>query len=50
MNFSIKEWIFGGKTFCFCLPTRLGAIFLSFLTLLLAGILSVVLWFEVTSS
>ncbi|KAI3619024.1 hypothetical protein WG66_000610 [Moniliophthora roreri] len=43
----LKEVIFGGQTFCCCLPVRLGVICMSFLGILFGGVLSIVLWFEV---
>lgn len=46
MPFSYRELICGGKTFCCCLPVRLGVISMSILGMLVAGILSIGLWFE----
>jgi hypothetical protein len=50
MGFSVKEWVFGGKTFCFCLPVRLGVVVMTFLTLVLSALLSIIIWFEVSSA
>ncbi|EIN11330.1 hypothetical protein PUNSTDRAFT_118791 [Punctularia strigosozonata HHB-11173 SS5] len=47
MTFSLKEHVFGGRTFCCCLPLRLGVVIISFVSLLLSGFLSVILWYEV---
>ncbi|KAF9268934.1 hypothetical protein L218DRAFT_970178 [Marasmius fiardii PR-910] len=46
----LKEIIFGGKTFCCCLPVRFGLISMSFLGILFGGILSLVCWFEVANA
>ncbi|KAL0573203.1 hypothetical protein V5O48_008756 [Marasmius crinis-equi] len=45
----LKEVIFGGKTFCCCLPVRFGLIAMSFLGILFGGILSIICWFEVAN-
>jgi hypothetical protein len=50
MTFSLKEFILGGKTFCCCLPVRLGVIAMSFLGILVSGILTVVIWFVISSA
>ncbi|KAF5317088.1 hypothetical protein D9611_003834 [Ephemerocybe angulata] len=49
MPFSYRDWIFGGKVFCCCLPVRFGVISMSALGILVAGLLSIVLWFEVSA-
>lgn len=46
----LKEIIFGGKTFCCCLPVRFGLITMSFLGILFGGILSIICWFEVSTA
>ncbi|EAU91782.1 hypothetical protein CC1G_04550 [Coprinopsis cinerea okayama7 len=48
MPFSYRDLICGGKTFCCCLPVRFGVISMSVLGILVAGLLSIVLWFEVS--
>ncbi|KAH6910375.1 hypothetical protein BKA70DRAFT_1147394 [Coprinopsis sp. MPI-PUGE-AT-0042] len=50
MPFSYRDLICGGKTFCCCLPVRLGVISMSILGMLVAGILSIGLWFEVSAN
>lgn len=45
----VRELIFHGKTFCCCLPVRIGVLVLSLLGVLFAGLLSIVLWFEVAN-
>ncbi|KAJ7178498.1 hypothetical protein C8R43DRAFT_973533 [Mycena crocata] len=50
MAFSYRELFFGGTTFCCCLRVRLGVIIMTTLGMLLAGLLSILLWFEVASS
>jgi hypothetical protein len=47
MAFSYRELFFGGTTFCCCLRVRLGVIIMTALGMLLAGLLSILLWFEV---
>ncbi len=49
MAFSYRDLFFGGTTFCCCLPVRVGVLIMSFLGMLLSGILSIILWFEVAS-
>ncbi|KAJ2918025.1 hypothetical protein MD484_g2409, partial [Candolleomyces efflorescens] len=49
MAFSYREWILGGTKFCCCLPVRFGVIFMSGFGILVAGLLSIVLWFQVSS-
>ncbi|KAF4621410.1 hypothetical protein D9613_000733 [Agrocybe pediades] len=50
MPFSYRQLFLGRSTFCCCLPVRLGVIAMSVLGLLVAGLLTVVLWFEIASS
>ncbi|KAJ7096247.1 hypothetical protein C8R44DRAFT_812529 [Mycena epipterygia] len=50
MAFSYRELFFGGTTFCCCLRVRLGVICMTVLGMLLAGLLSILLWFEVAST
>ncbi|KAJ8503130.1 hypothetical protein ONZ45_g11122 [Pleurotus djamor] len=50
MAFSYRDLFFGGKTFCCCIPVRIGVLIMSFLGMLLAGILSILLWFQVAST
>ncbi|KAJ6593975.1 hypothetical protein B0H19DRAFT_1093110 [Mycena capillaripes] len=50
MAFSYKELFFGGTTFCCCLRVRLGVIIMTTLGMLLAGLLSILLWFEVATT
>ncbi|KAF8910397.1 hypothetical protein CPB85DRAFT_1190089, partial [Mucidula mucida] len=50
MVFSFRELFFGGRTFCCCLPVRSGVIIMTSLGMLLSGILSIVLWYEVAST
>lgn len=45
-----KEYVFGGQTFCCCLPTRIGVIAMSFLTMLVSLLLAVIVFFEVASA
>ncbi|KAJ7497368.1 hypothetical protein FB451DRAFT_229139 [Mycena latifolia] len=49
MAFSYRELFFGGTTFCCCLRVRVGVIIMSVLGMLFAGLLSILLWFEVAS-
>ncbi|TEB38201.1 hypothetical protein FA13DRAFT_1761465 [Coprinellus micaceus] len=48
MVFSHREWIFGGTKFCCCLPVRFGVITMSGFGILVAGFLSLILWFQVS--
>ncbi|KAJ7703122.1 hypothetical protein B0H17DRAFT_1041853 [Mycena rosella] len=50
MAFSYRELFFGGTTFCCCLRVRLGVIIMTVLGMLFAGLLSILLWFEVAST
>ncbi|KAJ7462381.1 hypothetical protein B0H11DRAFT_2055469 [Mycena galericulata] len=50
MAFSYRELFFGGTTFCCCLRVRLGVIIMSVLGMLFAGLLSILLWFELAST
>lgn len=45
MAFSYRDLFCGGKTFCCCLPVRVGVIIMSVLGILFGGVLSIVLWF-----
>lgn len=49
MAFSYKDFFFGGTTFCFCLKVRLGVAIMTVAGMLFAGLLSILLWFEVSS-
>lgn len=49
MPFSYRDLFCGGRTFCCCLPVRVGVIIMSLLGIVVAGVLSIVLWFEVAS-
>jgi len=46
MGHGIVHYIFQRPRFCFCLPVRIGVAIMSFLGILLSGLLSIVLWFE----
>jgi len=50
MAFSYRELFFGGTTFCCCLRVRLGVIIMTVLGMLLAGLLAILLWFEVATA
>ncbi|KAF7288717.1 hypothetical protein HMN09_01377700 [Mycena chlorophos] len=50
MAFSYRELFFGGTTFCCCLRVRLGVLIMAVLGMLFAGILSILIWFEVSST
>lgn len=50
MAFSYRELFFGGTKFCCCLPVRVGVIIMTVLGMLFAGLLSILLWFEVAST
>ncbi|KAF9012388.1 hypothetical protein BDQ17DRAFT_1343794 [Cyathus striatus] len=50
MPFSYRDLFFGGTTFCCCLPVRMGVISMSILGILVAGVLSLILWFEVATT
>ena len=49
MGFSLKEFIFGGTTFCCCFPVRFGVIAMALMSMFIAGALAIVSWFEVAS-
>jgi len=46
---TLTEFIFGGRRFCCCIPTRFGVIAGSLLTFLITGALAIVIWFEVST-
>ncbi|KAG7440021.1 uncharacterized protein BT62DRAFT_938446 [Guyanagaster necrorhizus] len=50
MPFSYRELFFGGTQFCCCLPVRAGVISMSLLGIILSGILTIILWYEVAST
>ncbi|KAK0486081.1 hypothetical protein IW261DRAFT_1559507 [Armillaria novae-zelandiae] len=50
MPFSYRELFFGGTQFCCCLPVRAGVITMSLLGIILSGILTIILWYEVAST
>ncbi|KDR75832.1 hypothetical protein GALMADRAFT_248557 [Galerina marginata CBS 339.88] len=50
MPFSYRQLFLGGTTFCCCLPVRMGVISMSILGCLVAGLLTVILWFELEST
>ncbi|KAK0460996.1 uncharacterized protein EV420DRAFT_1529601 [Desarmillaria tabescens] len=50
MPFSYRELFFGGTQFCCCLPVRAGVIAMSLLGIILPGILTIILWYEVAST
>lgn len=50
MVFSHREWIFHGTKFCCCLPVRFGVISMSGIGILVAGFLSLILWFQVSGA
>ncbi|KAF9465082.1 hypothetical protein BDZ94DRAFT_1255258 [Collybia nuda] len=50
MAFSYRDLFCGGKTFCCCLPVRMGVVIMSLLGILFGGTLSIVLWYEVAST
>jgi len=50
MAFSYRALFFGGTTFCCCLRVRLGVIIMTTLGMLFAGLLSILLWFEVATT
>ena len=48
MRRGVVYFIFQSPRFCCCLPVRICVIIMSLLGILLSGLLSVVLWFEVS--
>jgi len=50
MGFSPRAYLLERKTFCCCLPVRVGAVAMSFLTMLLSGAVSLYIWVEVAQS
>ncbi|TFK75378.1 hypothetical protein BDN72DRAFT_874593 [Pluteus cervinus] len=49
-SFGFRNFFFARQKFCCCLPVRLGVITMSMLGLLFSGILSIALWFEISSN
>ncbi|KZP34601.1 hypothetical protein FIBSPDRAFT_846692 [Athelia psychrophila] len=50
MTFSLRAHLLERKTFCCCLPVRVGAIAMSLLTMLLSGAVSLFLWVQVSEA
>ncbi|KAJ7251504.1 hypothetical protein B0H12DRAFT_1119259 [Mycena haematopus] len=50
MAFSYRELFCGGTTFCCCLRVRLGVIIMTVLGMLFAGLLAILLWFELATT
>ncbi|KIM40069.1 hypothetical protein M413DRAFT_54431, partial [Hebeloma cylindrosporum] len=50
MAFSYRRLFFGGTTFCCYLPVRMGVISMSILGCLVAGLLMILLWFEISTT
>ncbi|KAF8210350.1 hypothetical protein K438DRAFT_1570905, partial [Mycena galopus ATCC 62051] len=48
--FSYRELFCGGTSFCCCLRVRLGVIIMSVLGMLFAGLLAILLWFELATA
>lgn len=48
MAFSLKNYLLYSPYFCFCIPVRLGFVLLTCLSFLFSGVLSVLVWFEVS--
>jgi hypothetical protein len=48
MGRGVVYYIFQRPRFCCCLPVRMCVIIMSFLGILLSGLLSIVCWFEVS--
>ncbi len=48
MGRGVIYYIFQRPRFCCCLPVRMGVIIMSFLGIILSGLLSIVCWFEVS--
>jgi len=49
MAFSFKAWFLERKYFCCCHPVRFGVLVMSFLSWILSGAVSFLLWFEIAS-
>lgn len=50
MGNRVTDWVFRRQKFCCCLPARLGAAVLSFLSIVLGGLLMVIIWYEVATN
>lgn len=50
MAFSLKNYLLYSPYFCFCLPVRFGFVLLTCLSFLFSGVLSVLVWFELSHS
>ncbi|KAI0267159.1 hypothetical protein BC834DRAFT_822911 [Gloeopeniophorella convolvens] len=50
MGHGVLYWIFQRERFCCCLPVRVCVVITSLLGLLLAGLLAIVMWFEVATA
>ncbi|KLO15386.1 hypothetical protein SCHPADRAFT_849577 [Schizopora paradoxa] len=50
MGNCVTNWIFRRQKFCCCLPARLGAAVLSFLSILFGGLLMIIIWYEVATN
>ncbi|KAG1765506.1 hypothetical protein EV702DRAFT_1151814 [Suillus placidus] len=50
MAFSLKNYLLYSPYFCFCIPVRFGFVLLTCLSFLFSGVLSVLVWFELSHS
>lgn len=50
MAFSLKNYLLYSPYFCFCVPVRFGFVLLTCLSFLFSGVLSVLVWFELSHS
>ncbi|KAG2145969.1 uncharacterized protein EDB93DRAFT_1150274 [Suillus bovinus] len=50
MAFSLKNYLLYSPYFCFCIPVRFGFVLLTCLSFLFSGLLSVLVWFELSHS
>ncbi|KAG1808288.1 uncharacterized protein BJ212DRAFT_1224760, partial [Suillus subaureus] len=48
MAFSLKNYLLYSPYFCFCIPVRFGFVLLTCLSFLFSGLLSVLVWFELS--
>jgi len=50
MAFSYRDLFCGGTTFCCCLKVRMGVLIMAVLGMLFSGFLTILLWFEVSTT
>jgi len=48
MAFNFKDYMLYSPYFCFCIPVRFGVLLMTCLSFLFSGVLSILVWFELS--